>query len=234
VSALLAIVGIPVGVAVAGAAGGGTPASTTPTKIAPNGAPIISTGAAAPGSTIGQQLANPTSPVGTRQVPRPRGLSYVQAVQLGTAVSDGSHIPQQSFSEFDAALQQKLAEIESYARAAYENMDQAAKEEGAKLLNDQLKLDPPLKGDESWEEVARRAGDDAGSKIGGLFGGPAGEKLGAIAGAYLGVKLEELISKHKDEVAAWFKSRWSDIESWVSNTAGDVVDEVSEWIGSIF
>jgi phage tail tape-measure protein len=131
--------------------------------------------------------------------------------------------------------------IESYAKAAYNNLDDAAKKKGAEYLNKTLKLDPPLDEDASWEDISKVAGAAAGGAIGGAIGGPLGAKLGAIVGAYLGVKLEELVSKHIEELKAWLSDKWGDIEgavkdaaNYVEDKAEEAYDDVVDFVGGLF
>jgi hypothetical protein len=138
-------------------------------------------------------------------------------------------------STIDPALQQKLDEVESYAHAAYNNMDDEARRRGAAIANEELKLDPPLTGKESWEDMSRIVGGAVGAAALGWI--PGGAALGAIAGAWLGVKLEDLISKNIDEIKDWFKGKWSDIEGWVTGTASKIEDgaeAVIDYIGGWF
>lgn len=222
---LALLVGVPA-VAVVGASAvgtGATPASAVPTKLAPNG---------------GVQISKPAS--------SSTGLQMIRGMVIGTAnprTSSKSAIPKTDIAwvapqkppsatnAIDTELQAKLDEINAYGAAAYDNLSAEAKAKGAAALNDQLKLDPPLSGDESWEDVAKIAGGAAGAAALGWL--PGGQVLGPMVGAYLGVKLEELVSKNVDDIKAWFKGRWTDIESWVKGAAHDVEDAVSDTIDYI-
>jgi hypothetical protein len=199
------------------AATSGSPPSAAPTKIAAGGGINITAGAASPGGTIVSQVAAlGVAPIATRTYSgRPQFASGLIAAIPSYYVAPQSN-------PIDAELQKKLDYINQYGQAAYENMDAAAKQKGAAILNDQLKLDPPLKGDESWETVAKIAGGAAGTAALGWL--PGGAIVGPMVGAYLGVKIEELLSKNVDEIKTWFSSRWSSIESWVKGVGGDVAD----------
>jgi hypothetical protein len=234
----LGLVIIPGGIAIGIAAAGGTPESAVPTKQAPNGGALISTGAASSGSTIQGQLTAPLSPVGGRnsKLLLLRGAT-ASSGPIGASPTSGFGSQISPTNGIDSMLQQKLDEIERYAAAAYDKLNDDVKKAGANQLNETLKLDPPLKGDESWEEVSRRAGDEAGAAVGNYFGGPVGAKLGAKVGAYLGVKLEDLVSKNSDEIKAWFKSRWADIEEWVQGIGDDIeqgVKDAIDYLGGLF
>lgn len=136
----------------------------------------------------------------------------------------------------DPVLGQKLDEINGYAEAAYNNLDDAAKQAGADAANKALNLDPPLKGDESWEALSGVVGGALGGAAGAYIGGPVGAKIGAILGAYLGVKIEDLISKNVDDLGNWLEGKWGDVynqaQSWYNSAENDVqgaYDEVSSW-----
>lgn len=232
---LLLFAGVPAGVVVAGAASGGTPASTSPTKIAPGGGILGTAGALSPGSTVDMQLRTEGrittggSPAYNAFVTQATSPPIAAFVNTPRAVGDNA--PR---TAIDSQLQAKLAEVERYAKAAYTNLDGAAKKKGADTINKALKLDPPLSGDESWEDLAKITGGAAGVAV---FGwAPGGVVWGPIVGSYLGVKLEELVNKNLDEIKSWFKGRWSDIESWVEgvgdkieSAARDVIDYIGGW-----
>lgn len=137
-------------------------------------------------------------------------------------------------SAISNAVGQKLQVIEDYTKAAYSAMTAEAKKKGAAALNNSLKLDPPLTEDSKWSDIAAAVGATAGAAAGAYLGGPIGAKIGAVVGAYLGVKLEEFLSKHVDEIKAWFSDRWSDIKNWVSGVAGDVGDAVEDAAGAAY
>lgn len=132
------------------------------------------------------------------------------------------------YGEIDRALQEKLDLIKKYGQAAYDKLSDDAKKASAKALSEQLDLDPPLDGSESWSDIAAIAGGAAGLAAFGWL--PGGAVWGPIVGTYLGVKLEELISKNSDEIKQWFSDKWGDIEEWVK----DAGHEVSDWFGEIF
>lgn len=217
---LALLVGVPAVVAVGAAASGGTPATAPPPKN------VTSTGA------VTLQTPSRNQPVSTPLYTRflRVGQSDIRTTKTATdKITDGAQRVTTNYSTpVDPALQQKLDEINSYGEAAYNNLDDGAKRAGAKALSDQLKLDPPLKGDESWDDIAKVAGGAAGAAALGWI--PGGQIIGPMVGAYLGVKLEELIGKNVDDIKAWFKTRWTDIEGWVKGAANDVEDAVSDTI----
>lgn len=213
----------------------GASSSPAPSNVAPNGGVLIQAGAASSGSTISQQLASGNQlPVGNntrlaKLVAINRGSAASGVVGVSPTAGWGSQVS--PTNGIDPVLQQKLDMIKDYAKAAYINMDQAAKKAGAKALNEELKLDPPLDGTEDWEKLAATAGGAAGAAALGWI--PGGAYIGAIAGAYLGVKIEELISKNADEIKEWFSSRWNQIEDWVKDAYNDVEGAISDAIDYI-
>jgi len=195
--------------------------------------PLLGSKLATVGVTIGQLQSNLSPAPGvTAPVVKKLTISRSYATELRSrlfGVSSGN-----ASNPVDPQIQAKLDEIDKYGKAAYNQLSAEAKKEGAKALSESLGIDPPLKGDETWETIASVAGSAAGAAVGAYIGGPIGAKLGAIVGAYLGVKLEELISKDLDKIGDWFKSKWSDIENWVGDEASDAANAVGNWLGSIF
>lgn len=240
-SALIPLVAIPAGVAIAAAADGGTPATTpAPSKTTTAGGIQIrrppsgsSINIASRGSVIGAtSLRNFQQQIAAARDGRLSWGAVVPARSTSPAIGDTTTNYSQTV---DPALQQKLAEIESYAKAAYNNMDDAARKKGAAAANELLKLDPPLTGKESWEDMSKAIGAAAGAAALGWI--PGGQVIGPIVGAWLGAKLEDLVSKNIDEIKDWFKGRWSDIEGWVTGAYGEakeVVNDVVDYIGGWF
>jgi hypothetical protein len=219
----------PAGLAVASAASGGTPNQTSPTNTTSTGA-VKGSSASSPGATVGDLLEGAPTVSGTTSTLKTRWQSKLaQVASAPVAISDRA----QFVDEIDAEIQAKLDAIREYGRAAYDKLTSGAKKEGASALNKELQLEPPLTGDESFDEVSDRIagpiGATVGGAVGGAVGGPAGAVLGAMLGKYLGVKYEELLSKALPEIRDFFVARWSDIESWVSDKAGAVYDEVASW-----
>lgn len=221
------LVVIPAGTAIAVAASGGTPNSVpAPTKAAPNGGAQLS--APSSGSSVGA------------------GGMIVGVMQPSAAPSFLSKVRAQyqfvsQTNPIDLELQKKLDEIKSWSRAAYDKLSSGAKAAAAKALNEELGLDPPLKGNESFDDMLARvtapAAAKAGAALGEAIGGPAGAALGQVVGKYLGGKLQDLLSKNSDDIKAWFSSRWADIESFVKDHVDDIEDtaqDVIDYLGSIF
>lgn len=221
-------------IAAAGAVAVAASAPAAPTNVSPAGRPLISTGAAQPGSTVGDQLAS-GGRVPLSSVQKLRLISGASLSSTSLASTTGLWGDNAPYSgPIDAALQAKLDEIRRYGEAAYQKLSDEAKAKAAKELSDGLNLDPPLTGDESWEDVAKIAGGAAGLAFSPL---PGGAVWGPIVGAYLGVKLEELASKNVDEIKAWFGARWDGIEGWVKGAAGDIEDaakDVIDYFGGWF
>jgi len=223
------------GVAVVGAAGGGTPLGAPPPTETTSGGGVKGTGASAPGSTITDQLSqNGIVPIGSSSgLTRARSL-LVQFADAPTLTSDRAP----NVSPNDAETQSKLDTIKQYGEAAYNKLSAAAKKASAKAMNEEFHLDPPLDGTESWATILKRvepyAAAKAGAAIGEVFGGPAGAALGEVVGKYLGTKLETLLSGNVDSIKAWFRSKWGDIESWIEGKASAAVDTVESWFDDIF
>lgn len=228
---------VPAGVVVAANASGGTPGSAPPpTQTTANGG-VKGTPASAPGASIGDLMASPVS-IGSAPTPSSFGLSRFGSMlsQISVATATMDRAP--NSSPIDAEVQSKLDTIKQYGEAAYNKLSAAAKKAAAKAMNDELGIDPPLTGEESWGEILKRsepyAAAKAGSAIGEAFGGPAGAALGQMVGKYLGVKLESLLSGNVDSIKAWFRSKWADIESTISDAVDDAVDKVESWFDDIF
>ena len=161
----------------------------------------------------------------TAGIPNGGGGSTAPGIDNGGQA--GFNIPDGRLADPDAA--QKLDLLNSALQKAYSGMSSAAKQSAADNLNTQLHLDPPLKGNETWETVARVAGGAGGAlacnAIPGI--GTAASPLCAMAGAYLGVKLEN-----------WMQTELPGLQSWVSDNLGSVVnsigDQISDWFHDIF
>ena len=172
------------------------------------------------GSTLVQQIApvpvSATPPARRVYRGNVRSVGIVAAFGTASATSYGG-------STVDPSERQKLDAIEAAAEAAYSKLDAAAKAAAAKKLNDALKLDPPLKGNEDWATVAAVVGGAAGAAAGVAICGPICGKIGALAGAYLGEKLEDLMARNWDDLKSWLSSQWGSIE----DAAEDAYDYVA-------
>jgi hypothetical protein len=95
---------------------------------------------------------------------------------------------------------QMETELIAGAKEKFDQLSSDAKKTGAAILNDELKLNPPLKGDESFKEVSARVGAVAGGAAGAAACGAvsfgAAAPLCGIAGAYLGQKLGPVVGKY--------------------------------------
>ena len=127
----------------------------------------------------------------------------------------------------DPDARQKLDLLNQAMEAGYSKMNSAAKSAAADQLNQQLALDPPLKGNEDWQTVSRVAGGAAGAVGCTAVGLGSAAPLCSMAGAYLGVKLED-----------WMASELPGLKSWVSDNVGAVIDaigdQLTEWWNDIF
>lgn len=241
---LLPLVVLPAGLAVAGAASGGTPNTAPPPNNQYPGGAIKGGAGAAPGASVTDLVSSGGKvPIGGGKTAIRRSFGErIAGAASQVAIDDTTGLPYVAPSSvsgyIDAALQEKLDTINSYGQAAYDNMSDDAKRAGAAAMNDALDLDPPLKGDESWDEIAQVAGAAAGTAACAATGlGAAAAPLCAMAGAYLGTKLEELISKNVDEIKDWFSGKWADIEGWVKGLGEDVGDAAQaaiDYVGGWF
>jgi hypothetical protein len=178
----------------------------------------------------------PPGPTGY-QTPRPGATS--QDIVNGIPNGDYSYDPylddsgQSAFNIdgrlVDPSARPKLDLLDSAMQYAYGQMSAAAKAKAADELNQKLNLDPPLRGNEDWQTIARAAGGAIGgvacNAIPGI--GTAATPLCAMAGSYLGVQLEQ-----------WMQTEMPGLESWVSENVGNVVssigDKISDWLHDLF
>lgn len=129
----------------------------------------------------------------------------------------------------DPDARQKIDLLQLGLQKSYDAMDGAARATAADQMNKSLNLDPPLRGNEDWQTVARVAGSVGGgvacNAIPGV--GTAVSPLCAMAGAYLGVKLED-----------WMATELGGLQSWVSDNLGAIADaigdQVTSWFNDIF
>lgn len=176
----------------------------------------------------------------------PGNVAYGSPIQ-GATLGDGLSIPngQSGYDPYldnsgqtafnidgrsnDPDAMRKVDLLDSAMQSAYNKMDAAGKSAAVDRLNQSLNLDPPLRGNESWEQIARVSGGAVGglacNAIPGV--GTVASPLCAMAGAYLGVKLED-----------WMGANLGDLEGWVSQNVSAVVsqieDTVSGWLHDIF
>jgi phage tail tape-measure protein len=114
-------------------------------------------------------------------------------------------------SNNDAQLNQKLALGEAAVKNQFNNISDVEKQRAADTLNDQLDLDPPLNGHESWEDISAAVGSATGAAVGAWIGGPYGAKVGALLGAYLGVQLYDWLNESLDDMGQKVKDYFSDL-----------------------
>lgn len=140
----------------------------------------------------------------------------------------------------DPDASHKIDILNAAMEQTYANMSQGAKTAAAGALNQQLQLNPPLNGNETWQTVAKVAGGAAAGAACNLIPGvgTAASPLCAMAGAYLGVKLEEWMSAElpalKDWVADNIVSNVGDAVNAVGGYVKDGVDEVVGWVKGLF
>jgi hypothetical protein len=112
---------------------------------------------------------------------------------------------------------QKLDMIEAAAKKAYDGLASDAKARAASVLSDQLGIDPPLNGSESWDTLETVTESAIGAAAGGAIGGPIGAKLGAICSAYLGQQLNDLLNKNLDDLQDWLGDQWGAAKQYVED-----------------
>lgn len=101
---------------------------------------------------------------------------------------------------------QMETELTAALKTKYDELGSAAKKAGAEALNKQLKLNPPLKGDESFKVVASRTGAAVGGTVGTAAcaaypATAAAAPLCGMVGAYLGEKLGPVVGKYAKKSA---------------------------------
>lgn len=223
--------GVPVVVALASESAGAVP-SQEPTNIGPKGGILISTGAAASGSTIGEVISSPKAPVGFF----PKGLAALNASKAQDVGGGGliAQTPKEWVSQtnpIDAALQKRLDDGQKALEDIWNAANCNTKKELVKKLNARAKDQgieaPPFPTDTcslDWHAIAAGTGAWAGQSIGQLYGGPLGALVGSIVGAWLGGKLEDLISSK--DVRKWIKDRWEYIWGELKGFVVNVEDEI--------
>lgn len=186
------------------------------------------------GNTIGQQLGGiktaPPPPTGTVRVSGSLGskIRMVNATISSPLTPKTNWNYADQHNNIDPEYAQKLAELEKYAEEQFNNMDEVGRAKAADILNEELKLDPPLNGHEDWKTIASVAGGAAGAALGTAACGPICGKVGALVGAYLGVKLEEAIAKNFDEMKAWLRDKWGDLKDQAEETWDDIKDAAGD------
>jgi hypothetical protein len=129
----------------------------------------------------------------------------------------------------DPDARQKLDLLHLAMNKTFDSLSSAGKMAAADKLNQTLQLDPPLRGNETWEQVSRVAGSAVGgvacNAIPGI--GTAASPLCAMAGAYLGVELEH-----------WMATEMPGLQSWITENIGGVIssigDQIEDWFHDIF
>lgn len=131
----------------------------------------------------------------------------------------------QSTADTDAA--RKVDALLQAGYGVFSTMSDAAKAAAAQKMNSQLGTH--MTGNETWQQVASIAGGAVGTvacnAIPGI--GTVASPLCAIAGSYLGVTLESWMESNMDDIKRWINQN-------VPNAVGNIIDEIGDWLGSIF
>lgn len=127
--------------------------------------------------------------------------------------------PMNLAAQAPAGQGQKVDALLAAAYAKFQGMADDEKTTIAAQINQQYNPQPPLTGRETWQQTA--------SVIGGAIGGAYGGPLGAIAGSYLGVTLESWLATSIDDIKSWINQN-------VPGVVDGVVDDIKNWLGSIF
>lgn len=123
------------------------------------------------------------------------------ALKLPTWMSPAAGGGNKTAASATATKQLELAEAR--ARAEYTKLSATAKKKAAAELSDKLNLSPPLTGDESWEQLTKKAGSAIGvAACGAIPGGAIATPLCAIVGAYFGAKLADWMADAWDSIAS--------------------------------
>lgn len=124
-------------------------------------------------------------------------------------------------SALDQAVERGAAEIEKKITEEIDKLSAEAKKKGAEALNKELKLNPPLTGNEKAKDiVAIASAAAAAAGCGAIPGvGAAVAPLCAIAGAYLGKKGYELAAEAWARIEDDVREAWDDVQEGVKDAA---------------
>jgi hypothetical protein len=164
------------------------------------------------------EMGAPLAVVNTNKMTRINSTNNGVLAKPGTGLLDPYGLDQfvsQMGSDLTAGLKQK-----------YDMLSSDARKQGAAILNDKLKLNPPLTGNEGYKEVSARVGATAGGAAGAAvcgavsFGSAA--PLCAIGGAYIGQTLAPVVAEYtKKATTATVKA--------VASTAKKVYNKLKFW-----
>lgn len=213
-------------------------ATPNPGQLGADGGAQVSPGGAAPGSTIGDALQGGGKlPVGRHRPGQAAMEGFVGGFIVARPSATTLPPPQQApyTNPNGDADKAKLDLIRTAGKKAYDKLDAAARRAAASELNKQYSFDPPLTGDETWDQlearVANKIGHDVGAVAGGAVGaalfGPIGASVGAIIGAYLGQELGPMMAKGFDELKDWITGLgWDDV--------GNAIEDAAHYVGAAF
>jgi hypothetical protein len=193
------------------------PAKTSPN---PGGTVVNPAGAGIKGTVFGKVATSNQSRISTVN----GANQTMTGVAAGTAGGSSAQI--------DAAIEAQRRKLEQKVAADYNKLAADAKAKGAAAISKTLKLDPPLTGKETWDQLQKRlkaagaaAGVAACNVVPGV--GTAASPLCAIAGAYLGAKISDFIKAHWDDVKDFAEKEWDSLSGKISDVAHDAYDWVT-------
>jgi|SRR5215213_2831208 len=143
----------------------------------------------APPTEMGQHGAV----VNTKVLPKTNSTGWGIFHKPGTGLLDAIGI--------DQFKTQMDTELTAMAKQKFDQLSESAKKEGAAVLNEKLKINPPLTGKESFKEASSKIGAAAGGAAGAAACAATGlgatvSPLCGIAGAYLGGKYGPAVAEY--------------------------------------
>lgn len=164
----------------------------------------------------------------------PGPMSYpVNATTGNTGYGAGNILPQPGQAGYydtpPPETQSKIDLLLVAAQGQFMKMSAAERQNAADYMNNSLGLQPPLRGNEDWQQIVSAASGFAGAAacnaIPGI--GTAASPLCAIGAAYVGVQLEQ-----------WLEGNLPQLKEWVKDNIGaaieDAADSVIGWFKGLF
>lgn len=164
----------------------------------------------------------PTSPI---PYPVAGGTTYVPPTNIANSLGLSQVSDPGTAAKVDALLQA--------GEAKFNAMSDAERAQAANYLNQQLNIQPPMSGNETWQQVASIAGGATGGAVCSMIPGigTAASPLCAMAGAYLGVSLESWLAGSLDSIKSWINQN---VPGVVTDWIDQAEASLSDWFHSIF